>query len=167
MRALRLLLIPLACALLGACSGVSIPTQLPAGTTTPRPISVSALAASLGQITHEDLLAAEADATAHGDVVAMPCYSYIDSSILPLLPGGADSMPVKGAFSAFQKARNVALLLQNGVPAQFQLACGPLLMDTQAGILRLGVIAAGSAASGGVLGPALPALGAALPIPLP
>jgi hypothetical protein len=165
MRALWLLLIPLACALLSACSGASIPRQLPAGATTTTPVST--LATSLGRITHEDLLAAEADATAHGDVVAMPCYSYIDSSILPLLPGGADNMAVKGAFSAFQKARNVALLLQNGVPVQFQLACGPLLMDTQAGILRLGIIAAGSAASGGAIGPALPALGAALPIPLP
>ncbi len=161
-RPIGILFAALLCA---SCAGAPAPVVGPVPA--PAPASVAGLAA----FTVADLQAASADAKAQTppDVTAAQCYDFLASVVPTLqLPSGQQTV---GAFVAFQKARDLAngATATNGALKNLNLACAPLVIDTQTVINKLLLLGAGVAATGGALAPfagALPAIGGALPIPL-
>ena len=146
----------------------------PVGTTTPLPGASAAAPSPLAgfaSFTVADLQAASADAHAANDPAhSWTCWDYLAANLPTLqLPAGQQTV---GAFLAFQKARDLAngAVSPNGLLAGVNLACAATVIDTQTTVNKLMLLGAGTAATGGALAPAagmLPALGAALPIPLP
>lgn len=149
---------------LGACAQTAPP---PVATVTP----VSAGSASgsapadplagLKAFTLADLAAASADAKAQTppDLTASQCYDFLIAT-LPGLPSFTPGQTV-GAVVAFQKLRdlNNGATAVNGVLKSLNLACAPLVIDTQTTINKL--ILMGAGASG--FAPGLGALGSLLP----
>ena len=104
----------------------------------------------LAKLTLVDLQHADADAKAHADEVAAMCYEYLAAQLQAR--GGDDpSANVAGVVSAFQKARDLQSALQAGISQDFQINCAPLLSDVRLNLLKLGVVGAGAAATGGAL----------------
>ena len=133
---------------------------------------------ALQTFTLADIQAASADAHAQpaqpgcssGDCTAYQCYDWLSAN-LPSAPSFTAGSTV-GAVLLFQKGRDAlnGVSGSNGFLASFNRACAPLATDVKVTLAKFGLIAAGTAATGGALAPAaagLPALGAALPIPLP
>lgn len=130
---------------LGACQAT-----LPNGqTATTDPVSATIL--KLGAVAISDLQAAAADAKAHNDPIAAQCWTGlvpIAQQLQALAAAQASTTaPQKplGVFSAFQDARDakagvnqLVLALGSAQLAQLRqavdLACGPLVVDAQAGI---------------------------------
>jgi len=134
----------LAAMFLASCAGTPAPVT---GTTTGPVSGIQGLAS----FTVADLQAASADAHAQvpPDQTAYQCYDYL-ASVIPTiqLPAG---MSTVGAFVAFQKARDVANGV-SGIQGQLKtlnLACAPLVIDTQTTINKLLLLGAGAAATGG------------------
>lgn len=131
--------------------GVAACTQtLPAGP------AGQASADPLGDIakfTIADLQAADADAVAHNDVLSHACYPALIKFVGELQTQGSN-LTVSGAFSAFQKARDLRRSVQGGIPDYLKLGCAPLVQDEVTLLVKLGAIGAGSS----VLGPLAPAL---------
>lgn len=124
-------------AALAACSTTAPASG--AATTTPDPI------AQISQFTAADLEAAEADAVANNDTVAAACYPALEKFVKSL-PGANGSTTVAGAFSAFQKARDVRNSVAAGVPVYLTMGCGPLYAQVHADFLvALGGAFAGQA----------------------
>lgn len=148
---------------LAGCSGA--PTSSSAATS-PDPLT------GLRNFTIADLQAASADAKAQTppDVTASQCYDFLAAN-LPTLPGVQPGQTV-GAILAFQKARDVVngATQQSGFLKALNLACAPLVNDVNLTLAKLGILAGGVAATGGAIAPVaavgLPAIGAALPIPI-
>ena len=130
--------------LLAACAQT---TTNPDGTTT----TVDPLA-KIATFTIADLQNADAEAVAANDVVAHACYPALIKFVTELQAQNASStgqpLTVSGAFSAFQKARNVRRSVAAGggfsVPDYLKLGCAPLVLDEQQLLIRLGLIGAGS-----------------------
>lgn len=99
---------------------------------------IEEFATALQQVTVEDLDAATADAVAHNDVLAAACYPVLKKYVAQGLPGQAK---VKGAFEAFQRARDGVNQFQAGVPTDLRMGCAPLLMDVQQMAMRIAAIA--------------------------
>lgn len=142
----RHLLAPAFALALAACA--QIPVAPAAGGTS---ASTDPLA-SLKAFTVTDLQSALADAQAQTppDQVAANCYQ----ALIPLVQSqSTNPLPsAAGAFSAFQKGRDVGTIAQAGIPAGLNIACAPLVIDTQQTLAKLGIIAAGGAvAAGGVI----------------
>lgn len=125
---------------LGACAQnqLSVPSAPPAGA--PAVVKADPVT-DITTLTLADLNAAAADATAHNDVVAAQCYT----GLIPVVQAVQGVLPQSGAtpigvVTAFQTARDVkaALAATSGtlarLRAQINLACAPLLIDTQVGI---------------------------------
>lgn len=89
---------------------------------------------SLSQFTVADLKAADADAVANGDEIAHQCYPALEQFI-GSLPSSNASTTVVGAFSAFQKARDVRNAVAGGVPQYLTIGCGPLYAQVHGDIL--------------------------------
>lgn len=114
-------------------------------------------AAVLQQFTLSDLQNALADAQAQvpPDMIAANCYQQL---ITVVQSPAVNPLPSQlGAFSAFQKARDlknmvVALQTPNGPLAQLNMACAPLVVDVQTTLINLGVIGGAVTATGGLLG---------------
>ena len=164
---MRYLVCAVAMLAIAGCAGTTPQVSTPVVTSAP----VSDPLAGLKAFTIADLQAALADANAQvpPDQTSAQCYAFLIAA-LPNLPSFQPGSPV-GAVLAFQKLRD----LQNGVSSSqgalksLNLACAPLVIDTQTVINKLLLISAGTAATGGSLAPfagALPVIGAALPIPL-
>lgn len=98
--------------------------------------------AALGNFALDDLRAALADAQAHDDQVAAPCWAAL-IALVERQSGGALKADVAGGFSAFQRARDLIAATHQGPSDLLTRACGPVVLDTQATLLRLGVIAGG------------------------
>jgi hypothetical protein len=155
---------PAALFLLSACAA-----QPPATATAPAvpsdPIAV------LSSFTIADLQAASADAHANNDPAhSWTCWDYLATQVAAIKP--VSGQATVGAFLAFQKARDLANSVQsaNGALAGLNVACAPVVIDTQTTINKLALLGAGIAGTGGALAPfaaGLPAIGAALPVPLP
>ena len=133
-----------------------------AGTPKPSPkISESAAkqnpAAILQQFTLGDLQNALADAQAQTppDMIASNCYQQL---ITVVQSPAVNPLPSQlGAFSAFQKARDlknivVALQTPNGPLAQLNVACAPLVVDLNTTLVNLGIIGGAVVGTGGLLG---------------
>lgn len=92
--------------------------------------------------THNDFLAADADAKAHDDTLASQCWEGADTYLSAEAANGTDLEPPGtpvGAASAFQAARDtvkfglsVARNFQatGKVPMPLEVACGPLFVDS-------------------------------------
>lgn len=112
----------------------------------------------LKQFTLADLTAASADAHSNNDQTAYQCYDYL-IKVLPTLPSFKPGSTV-GAVLAFQKIRDLqnGLVSVNGQLKQLNLACAPLVIDTQTTINKLILIGAGGVATGGAAAPLLGAI---------
>jgi hypothetical protein len=106
---------------------------------------------TLGGFAADDLKAALADADAHGYTLAAACWG----ALIPLVEGlgaRAEVGAIVGGFSAFQRARDIRRAAGRGVPDELAARCAPLVLDAEATIARLGVIAApGGGLLGGIL----------------
>jgi hypothetical protein len=93
------------------------------------------------EITLADVAAARDSALRWNDTLAVTCYDYL----LVRLPelGLRGTTDVKGAVSAFQKARNAVKASQEGLSPEFKVACGPLYMDAKGDIRGLASMFAG------------------------
>lgn len=118
-----------------ACSTNS-PTGAPQG---PNPV------AAISTFTVTDLQAADADAVATNDSIAHTCYPAL-IQFVQSLPSSTGSTTVSGAFSAFQKGRDLRNVAAGGVPTYLTLGCGPLYAQVHADLLTFlaGVGAAGA-----------------------
>lgn len=131
----------------GALSACTVATRTGTASVGTDPLS------DLAKFNVADLQAADADAVAHNDQISHACYPAL-IQFVQSIQGGTPSTTVAGAFSAFQKARDVRLTVQGGLPAYLKIGCSPLVMDEQLLLARLAVIGAG----GALLAPAAPAL---------
>ena len=131
-------------AMLGGC--VVAPNAKPS----PIQSNIQALAA----FTVADLQTASTDAHAHGDQTAYQCYDYLIVTIPTLAPAGGVTGTV-GAVVVFQQARDLAngINPNNGVLKGINLACAPLVIDTQTVINQLIVTMGGAAAGLAILAP--------------
>lgn len=132
--------------LLAGCAaqgGATEPSAAPPAT------SSTDLQSSLAKLALADLQSASSDAKAHGDKLAALCYDFLAGNIAPqnVPPAAA----VAGPVSAFQRLRDFQRSVDSGLSQDFQLNCAPLLSDVRANLLKLGVVGAGAAASGGGL----------------
>lgn len=175
-----LLAVTCAAALVGCQAATPVPpTPTASAATTPAaaPAAPTDPLASLHDFTLKDIQAASADAHAQpaqpgcqsGDCTAYQCYDWLAAN-LPALPSFQPGQTV-GVVLAFQKARDLVngSTSSSGFLASLNRACSPLVNDVNLTLGKLGLVAAGTAATGGALAPGaaiLPALGASLPIPL-
>lgn len=129
-----LLLIVIPLMLLGGCAA-NAQTAASGGTSSP---SASATApdplVQLANFTITDLQAADADAVAHNDALAHACYPALIQFVQGL--PNPSSLTVSGAFSAFQKARDLKGALNAGVPNYLLIGCGPLYAQVHGDLLR-------------------------------
>lgn len=97
---------------------------------------------------------ADANGQTPPDTVAAACWqeliNVVQSPAISLLPNQL------GAFSAFQKARDLqnlvsALQSNSGPLTALKVACAPVILDTQTFLMRLGVIGGTVAATGGLI----------------
>jgi ABC-type dipeptide/oligopeptide/nickel transport system permease subunit len=84
------------------------------------------------------LVNADADAVAHGDLIAHACYPVLSAWIVA--QQGRMHVPVTGAFGTFQRGRDVYGTVGAGIPVELQIGCAALVIDTQAMILKLATI---------------------------
>lgn len=120
-------------------------------------VQQSAPVSALANFTLADLQSASDDAHAAADQTAFQCYDYLIKA-LPALQSQAKAGSV-GAVYAFQRTRD--LTAKAGNLSGLNLACAPLVIDTQTTINRLAVLGLG----GKVLAPiavAAPSLAAPL-----
>lgn len=129
----------LAALLLAGCSATAT-VGTPAA-----PVAPSGLS-QLASFTVTDLMAADADAVANNDAIAHACYPALAKFVSTLAPSGGN---VVGAFSAFQKARDLHKGVSAGLPDYLKIGCAPLIVDEQMMIARLAAIGAGAAATAG------------------
>lgn len=151
-------------ALLAGCAGTStrsVGTATVGAAAAPAPSAVAAAPlpapapadplSRLSAFTIADLQAASADAHAQvpPDQTAYQCYDYLISFLPTITPPG--KVPTMGAILVFQKGRDLAngVGSANGQLRSLNLACAPLVIDTQTLVnrlaLTLGVAAAGTA----------------------
>lgn len=109
---------------------------------------------AISNATNEDLDAAIT--LAGDDIVAVTCYKTLKKYV-----GKAptEKTPIKGAFSAFQKARNIKGKVDTGIPADLQLGCAALVQDVRAFALKMAAIGG----TAGVLAPIAGQIGAVAP----
>jgi hypothetical protein len=169
--------------LTASCAGqtTTLPTNVavtPTSTSTivTTPVSVSTTNSNnpltqLANFTVADLKAASVDAKAQTppDVTAYQCYDFL-VGLIPTIQAPGSNQTV-GAVLAFQKLRdlNTGAVNSSGALKSLNLACAPLVIDTQTTINKLLLLSAGGAATAGSLGPfagGIGAIGASLPIPI-
>lgn len=89
---------------------------------------------SLAQFTMADLQAADADAVLNHDDIAHQCYPALEQFVSSL-PSSNAQTTVIGAFTAFQKARDVRNVVAGGVPQYLTIGCGPLYAQVHGDLL--------------------------------
>lgn len=116
--------------LLLASSLALVACTTPSTSASPGPDPIQAVA----NFTVADLQVADADAVASRDVIAHACYpaliTFVNSQ-----PSSSSNTTVVGAFSAFQKARDLRNVAAGGVPDYLTLGCGPLYAQVHGDIL--------------------------------
>lgn len=75
----------------------------------------------------EDIDAAHAAAVAYGDALGALCYPVLREYVAQDRP----PIEVKGLISAYERARILRLSIQQGFPLELQVACAPVLRDTE------------------------------------
>ena len=97
--------------------------------------------ADFNELVLADVQAAIVLATQANDELALMCWNYLEAFTLENAPDAENPAgKVVGAFSAYQKARNVRrTVIEVEVSDQFRLECGPMLTDSMGALGRLGV----------------------------
>lgn len=91
--------------------------------------------ADMQKFTVDDIDAAQKMAEAAGDQKAMACYPMLKRFVAErFVPMTAE---VKGAVSAYQRARIARLRVQEGAPEYLEIACASLLNDSKGFVARL------------------------------
>jgi hypothetical protein len=143
-----------------AASGA--PASASTATTASAPSGPAGFVQKIQTWTVQDLQAALADATAHGDTVAMTCYPALITLVQNATTTGAlPNATPKGGFSTFQAARDLANAAE-GVPGTLKglnVPCGPMALDAEQTIAQIALQVGGPAAVA-VIAPKFP-------IPLP
>jgi len=113
----------------------------------------------LAAITEADRAAAEADALAHNDLLALTCWRTLARYI-----GGVEtpSGEIKGVLSAYQRARDLRRSAGAGAPDDLRLGCSAMVQDSRDFVLKMAVIAGSRGALSGGL-PGLSLIGPSLP----
>ena len=108
---------------------------------------------ALSTFTIADLQAASADAHVHGDQTAFQCYDYLIVTLPTIIPAAPTG--TVGAFVVLQQGRDLANGINptGGILKGINLACAPLVIDTQTVINQLLLLGAGGAAGVAVLAP--------------
>ncbi len=91
----------------------------------------------LGDFTVADLKAANDLAVSADDQIAMACYPELIKFVERVGDFRAETRTVAGAFSAYQRARNVRRRLELGLPDSLRIGCAALLNDSKRSVLRL------------------------------
>ncbi len=94
--------------------------------------------AELSKVAVEDLAAAEESALRHKDPYAAECWAELRVYVGELRKQGFTD--IKGAFTAFQKARNIRRGVQAGLPEAVHVRCAHMFRDarnTLIGLARL------------------------------
>ena len=155
---MRLLFVAATLLALGACAQAPAQTATApvtgAPAATPAPVTPSDPLTQLANFTLADLQAASADAKAQvpPDVTASQCYDYLIALIPTIkIPGGGNKV---GAILLFQQARdlNAGLSGQKAALKNLNLACAPLVIDTQTTVNKLLLIGGGAAGIPGLSG---------------
>lgn len=139
--------------ILGVPSSIAAPSD-------PFVAAVQRFIDATGKFTQADLTWALNDATAKGDVVAVPCWTFL-IQVQAKLPGIGGSLPPLGLASALQTIRD-GVTITSGVPAPFQAACGSLILDTQVRLAALVGAGVAGISSMGIAGPAIGATNASI-----
>ena len=118
----------------------------------------------IGTFSVADLNAAEADAVANKDTLAIPCYPALVTFVQSVQPVGAPNLTVAGAFLLHQKARDMANSVQANsgaslIPPALKLACAAMVQDDATFVAALAALRGGAAG----LGPIAPGIVAVLP----
>lgn len=113
---------------------VILAVSLSACTTPGSTDSVQSDVQAISQFTVADLQAADADAVATNDVLAHQCYPTL-IKFIQSLPSSTSSTTVVGAFSAFQKARDLRNVAAGGIPDYLLVGCGPLYAQVHGDLL--------------------------------
>lgn len=74
-----------------------------------------------------DIDAAYASALAYEDTLAALCYPVLREWVARERP----PIAIKGPISAYERARILRLSIQRGVPIELQIACAPVIRDTE------------------------------------
>lgn len=128
----------LLCLILAACA--STPSSPPAGAAVSTPTSTASAPLSLKTLTHADLQAAAAYATAHGYPSRAAMYTAIETqltaaenqiqackaAIAAALPTSPTVAP-PGAFTALEMA---AEAVGQGIPASIRITCEPIVVPS-------------------------------------
>ena len=99
---------------------------------------VGGAAGRLSEVALEDLAAAEESAIRHKDPYAAECWVELRVYVGELRKQGFTD--IKGAFSTFQKARNIRRGVRAGLPEAVHVRCAHMLRDarnTLIGLARL------------------------------
>lgn len=133
----RLLALVAVLPLLGGCSVTgSLPGFLSGSGSVGDPTSPADTQGAIEQLetfTVTDLTAADADAVKNHDDIAHACYPTLIDFVNGLPKPGES--PDVGAFTTFQKARDIRNVVAAGVPKALLTACAPLVMEVRGDIL--------------------------------
>lgn len=124
----RLLPLLIALPLLGACAGTA-------------PSEADDDVSGIRAFALEDLQTALALAEAGQDRLAVKCWARLIAIVGRDRP---DRVAIKGAFSAYQSARNIRHRLESGVPDDIREACAPMTSESRGVLLRLLAIGRGA-----------------------
>ena len=91
----------------------------------------------LAAFTINDLQDADKQAVAAGDDIAHLCYPAL---IQFITERQGDTGTVSGAFSAFQRARNVANRVDAGLPQYLLIGCAPLFTDARLMLAKMALV---------------------------
>lgn len=123
--------------LLSGCAGsVSLPGLIAANASASASTSSTDPLTALANYTTADLAAADADAVAHGDDVAHACYPAL-TTFVASLPTSTPGTTVAGAFSLFQKERDLRNVVAAGIPKYLLMGCAPLVTEVRGDFLSL------------------------------
>ena len=97
--------------------------------------------ADFNELVLEDVQQAIIMAERTNDELALMCWNYLEAFTIENAPDAENPAgEVVGAFSAYQKARNVRrTVIEVEISDQFRVECGPMLTDTMGALGRLGV----------------------------
>lgn len=105
----------------------------------------------LADFSLDDLAAAQADAEAHHDVIAVACYPAIARLVGEVREAGAEQ-PKPGGFYGFQRVRDGVKAIRGGggdLPDYLKLGCAALAFDA-AGDAKLIINRIAAIAAGGI-----------------
>ena len=100
--------------------------------------------------TAADLRFALADAKSHNDTIAAQCWEKLLDTVAKIQEGGTVGQAAPGAFSAFQKKRNIQRFGQSQERQEITIACAPLVSDERRTILRIAGLVGLKVLSGGL-----------------